>query len=107
MQLPLINTVISTRSGRLSNTFSQLSALQQERHTLLNHIQALQDQASSNTRTDAINRIQANIISVEQQIRNLQQGTDQQSINTRSGRNNPVDQLTVSREAVRLYQNDH
>ncbi|WP_018962195.1 hypothetical protein [Sporolactobacillus vineae] len=107
MQLPLISTVISTGSGMLSNTFSQLSALQQERHTLLNHIQALQGQTSSNTRAETMNRIQENMISIEQQIRKLQQGTDQLPVNSRSDRHSPVDRLTVSREAVRLFQNNH
>lgn len=106
MPLPLINTVISTnQAGLLSNTFSQLNALQRERHTLLNHIQALQGQTSSNTRADAMNRIQEDIISVEQQMRNLQQGSGQ-SFDTRVHQNNPADQLTVSREAVQLYQNN-
>lgn len=103
MQLPLINTVISTSFG--SNSFSQLNALQQERHSLLNHIQELQGQASSNARADALNRIQENIVTVEQQIRKLQQSTMQQPNNKEVNLGNPVDQLSLSREAVLLYQN--
>lgn len=103
MQLPLINTVISTSLG--SNSFSQLNALQQERHSLLNHIQELQGQASSNAREDALNRIQENIVTIEQQIRKLQQSTLQQPDSNKIGLNNPVDQLSLSREAVLLYQN--
>jgi hypothetical protein len=105
MQLPLINTVITTRSGLLSNTSSQLNALRQERHSLLNHIQELQGQASSNARADTLNRIQENIVSVEQQIRRLQENTPQQPSGGNGVRpTDPVDRLSLSREAVLLSQ---
>ncbi|TGA98097.1 hypothetical protein E4665_09075 [Sporolactobacillus shoreae] len=101
MPIAQVTTVIST-GKHLTNSYGQLNALRQEKHSLLNNIQTLQHEKNSNTTNEAISNIQANIVSVDRQINDLQlktAGQNEESPQLLSG----VDRVDISSQARALY----
>lgn len=101
MQMAQVATVITT--GRhFTNTYSQLIALQQEKHFMLNNIQELQHGRISRTTADSINRIQENIISVNRQINDVQSEASHQGQYSQQALTGG-DRMEISNQALVRY----
>ncbi|GGL47612.1 hypothetical protein [Sporolactobacillus putidus] len=71
---PVIRTVITT--GQFSDTYTQLRALLQEKHSLQDNLQQLQSADKTKSVADALFQTQTNINRIDQQIRQIQSEED-------------------------------